>query len=102
VHSKGAGALHFCRHELIIPEIIMKPTSRSGGERDAAAWWDEHRELLADAWKEYGEKHHSVYEFDWAYIDPGLCRALQRGDSDAMVAQLHEVAPGRCGIAGMA
>jgi hypothetical protein len=60
--------------------------SRTGGEHEAAAWWDEHDELFSTARAEWGPRHHELYDFDaheHDFIDPGLRAAVSAAESAA-------------------
>ena len=37
-------ALDFCR-QLVVPEVVLKPSKARNGETEAADWWDQHREV---------------------------------------------------------
>lgn len=107
--APSAGALERALAAAAAKPASISNASKSGGEFEAADWWEEHAETFALARSEWGRLHPGLYDLaanEADYIDPSLRTAVAAAEAAAMAGGPVDEAPLRSllkptGVAGV-
>lgn len=107
--APSAGALERALAAAAAKPASISNASKSGGEFEAADWWEEHAETFALARSEWGRLHPGLYDLaanEADYIDPSLRAAVAAAEAAAMAGGPVDEAPLRSllkptGVAGV-